>query len=589
MPEDRLERRVIFPEAELPKGQKLLADGQALASDWRVRENPFLKEQAVSSEFDYKRQCMADGRVMQHAQLGFRDMRKSLEAYHRIWSDCADRDIKIDRYGLCLDWSMAVPRDKRAKATRGTGMILPDAEACAKLTAAAPVAPHFGDFVLGFPAALENTKMVLAAGCTSIGNFGQYFTFRVPKWDDDIETTSATLQALGLIAAQPEPILVHSNIDDGFAAQFTDLTSALGMMEIERFIIEDLIGAKMSHCFGHHFSDPLTRLAFQRTMSRMFETPGTMIYGNTTAYRGTASENYAALARYLSVDALGQSLAPTGHAINAVPVTENERIPDIEEIIDAQLFAGRMIQLHSSIAPIIDLERADQVAEKLVEGGVKFKNAVMAGLVEGGIDTHDAFEMMLALRRLGARKLELFFGQGRLDAGQIGGRKPLVPGSVLEEIGEMADAAMITAKPSAAKKVRAKRLRLLVATTDVHEHGKLLIEEILRRVEVEIVDGGVSTDPGKLVAAVVAEKPDAIAVSTYNGVALSYFQEVQAAMTEQGIALPFLIGGRLNQIPEGSNSSLPVDVGDELSDAGAIVCREASELVERLSLLAPKN
>ena len=130
---------------------------------------------------------------------------------------------------------------------------------------------------------------------------------------------------------------------------------------------------------------------------------------------------------------------------------------------------------------------------------------------------------------------------------------------------------------------------LLVATTDVHEHGKLLIEEILRRVEVEIVDGGVSTDPGKLVAAVVAEKPDAIAVSTYNGVALSYFQEVQAAMTEQGIALPFLIGGRLNQIPEGSNSSLPVDVGDELSDAGAIVCREASELVERLSLLAPKN
>ena len=52
----------------------------------------------------------------------------------------------------------------RAERGRGTGMILPDVEDFVRLANAAPVAAHFGDFVLGFPAALENTQAALAAG-----------------------------------------------------------------------------------------------------------------------------------------------------------------------------------------------------------------------------------------------------------------------------------------------------------------------------------------------------------------------------------------------------------------------------------------
>lgn len=584
-----IDRKEIFPEPELPIGSELLAEGRALARHWVVEKNAFLAHYDTTSEYDYKRRCMAEGRVMQHAQVGFRDVERSCEAYRTVWQDCAARDVVIDRIGVCLDWSMAVPRDQRSKATRGTGMIVSDPETCARLTSSAPAAPHFGDFVLGFPAAIENTQSVLSAGCTAIGNFGQYFTFRVPGWDDDIETTRATLVALGLIAAQPVPILVHSNIDDGFAAQFTDLTSSLGMMEIERSIVEDLVGARMSHCFGHHFSDPLTRLAFQRAQARMSDTPGTMIYGNTTSYRGTGAENYASLARYLNIDALGQSLTPTGHAINAVPVTENERIPDIEEIVDAQLFGGRLIQLHKSMLPLIDLDQTDQIAETLVEGAMQFKANVMAGLREAGIDTQDAFEMMLALRRLGARKLEYLYGVGTLDASHIGGRKPVVSGSVLEEIGNMADVAMSETSADAVEIVRAQKMRVVVATTDVHEHGKLLIEEILRRVGVEVIDGGVSTEVGALIDVAAEQTPDAIAVSTYNGVALTYCTQAQAAMADRNLAIPFVIGGRLNQIPDDSNSSLPVDVGDRLAQSGALVCRTASDIVSKLRAIAVKN
>lgn len=124
-------------------------------------------------------------------------------------------------------------------------------------------------------------------------------------------------------------------------------------------------------------------------------------------------------------------------------------------------------------------------------------------------------------------------------------------------------------------------LRVMVATSDVHEHGKMLVEEVLRRLGVTILDGGVSTDPEVLALRVQEAKPDAVAISTYNGIALDYFN----ALRSHGISVPILIGGRLNQIPDGSNSSLPVDVGDRLADAGALVCREASDLAPTLAAL----
>ena len=176
-------------------GADLLAAGRALARDWPLGPSAFLTHYGVASELDYKRQAMAEGRVMCHAQIGWRDPGQSIAAYHRIWEASAAQGHRVDRYGLCLDWSMALPRSIRDKGMRGTGMILRGVEDFVALANAAPVAAHFGDFVLGFPAALENTQAALAAGATAIGNLGQYFTFRVPGHDDDIEATAATVTA----------------------------------------------------------------------------------------------------------------------------------------------------------------------------------------------------------------------------------------------------------------------------------------------------------------------------------------------------------------------------------------------------------
>ena len=578
-----LRRERIFPEPGLPGGAELLAEGAALARTWGVGPSPFLREMGVRSEIEYKQRRMAEKTVMQHAQIGFRDTGKSRRAYGEIWEECGRKGVRVDRYGLCLDWSMALPRAIRRSATRGTGMILEGVEDFVALTSAAPAAPHFGDFVLGFPAALENTQAALAAGSTAIGNLGQYFTFRIPGWDDDVEATRATVLALGLIASQPVPVIVHSNLDDGFAAQFTDLASCLGMAILEKSVITGLVGAPLGHCFGHHFSDPLTRIAFHRALSMIDDGPGTMLYGNTTSYRGGAPENYASLASYLLVDAVGQRLFPTGHAINPVPVTENERIPEIDEVVDAQLFAGTLADHGRLYEPLIDLTEIDRIASILVEGGRRFATNVAQGLANAGVNLTDAFEMLLALRRLGARFLEREFGVGQND--ERGARKPVVPATILTEIHEMAESALSGVTESQRDVLRRARQRVLVSTSDVHEHGKMLVEEMLKQLDIEGLDGGVSTDPKRVAMLAEENGATAIAISTYNGIALTYCLELQRELEARGLKTPILIGGRLNQIPEASNSSLPVDVGAQLQEAGAIVCREASDLVRALLML----
>lgn len=559
----------LIDTRQLPDVAGLTAQGQALARQWSVATCPFLTERGVTCEADYKRQSAASGRLMQHAQIGWRSLSKSREAWARIHGECAARGVSVDRYGICLDWSMGITRDRRAGAMRGTGLLLNGPEDFAALTAAAPVAPHFGDFVLGFPAAIENTCAALAAGATSIGNLGQYFTFRLQGASDDIACTSATVTALALIAAQPVEVLVHSNLDDGFAALFQDLGSVMGAVLLERHI-GALLGVTVSHCWGHHFSDPVRRQAFHLALAKVAgDTPGTMIYGNTTSYRGTREENFASLASYLSVDVAGQRIAPTGHAINPVPVSENERIPDVDEVIEAQLFAARLAAHEARHMPLLDASPARALAAQIVAGGQAFFDKAIAGLTEASIDTGCPFQMLLALRRLGGRRLEALFGA----------KQAATRSDIAEEVGEMAHAHLARVPADHRAALAKAAPRIVTATTDVHEHGKLVLDEVLSRAGAQLIDGGTSAEPQALAALALHEGADAIALSTYNGIALSYYNALRSHL---GKSIPVLIGGRLNQVPETSNTSLPVDVGDQLAAAGAIVCREIEDAVPAL-------
>ena len=569
-----LDRAAILPEPELPSAAELIAEGRKAAKTHTIGRSAFNEHYGVESEAEYKRQRMAEGRVMLHAQIGFRDPDKSRRAYAEIYEALDKAGYRVDRYGICLDWSMGYPASKRADMPKGTGLILDNVDELVAMTAAAPVAAHFGDFVIGCPAAFENTAAALAGGSTSVGNLGQYFTFRQPHWDDDVGMTAESLKAIALTAAQPVEVLVHSNLCDGIGSLFSDLACTLGTVLIEKYLVDELIGGKVSHCFGNTFAKPYKRLAFQRACARATDTPGTLLAGATTKYGAAHLANYAALANYIRIDALAQKDLPTGHGIQPIPVTEAERIPDIDEIIEVHLFANRVIELDEPLDGMHDLSAFDEIAERVVEGGHRFKDDVLKGLGEAGIDIADPFELMLAIRRVGPKRLEELFVERSTSIEEM------------EDSGEGFAAALA---PEAQEAIRLAGLRGCLATTDVHEYAKIMLGTIFDRLEIGVLDGGLSTDFGDLAEQVAEGEVEFIALTSYNGVALDYIRDLRAELARRDIDVPIFIGGKLNRIPDGSNTSLPVDVGPEITKAGAIVCRHPDEMLDRLTEMAEER
>ena len=129
-------------------------------------------------------------------------------------------------------------------------------------------------------------------------------------------------------------------------------------------------------------------------------------------------------------------------------------------------------------------------------------------------------------------------------------------------------------------------MRACIATTDVHEYGKILVETVLRELGVDIIDGGTSTDPNDLAELAQTANADFIALSSYNGVALQFVVDLKGEMSEREMQLPVFVGGKLNRVPDGSNTSLPVDVRSELTAAGAIVCPGVESMLEQLAEIA---
>jgi len=118
---------------QLPRAAPLIAAGRALTH--RVVRCPFLSEYGVDCEATCKRARMDQKAAMLHAQMGYRNAEKSRRANREIHARLADTDIRLDRFGICLDWSMGYPAQRRAHTPKGTGLILDSPEAFSELSA----------------------------------------------------------------------------------------------------------------------------------------------------------------------------------------------------------------------------------------------------------------------------------------------------------------------------------------------------------------------------------------------------------------------------------------------------------------------
>ncbi len=548
-------------KVKLPDFNQLRPQMRELASKAGIGQSAFLRHYAVASELEYKQQAMRDGHIMYHAHIGMNDIAATTDALDKIHRELSARDYRLDRAGFALDRRMGLPARMRNEAAAETGPMLVERQDWGGLAQTAPVQPHLGDFMIGQPASLANTLEALRIGCTTIGNLSQYFTFEAPGWSDTQETAAQTCQAMMLLAElRPRGVMLHSYLEDGFGALFQHCSSVAAWAMLERYIVEELIGARLTHCIGGLTRDPLKRAGWVLALHKIHagEQVGSMIYGDTISFSREFERNRAVTAEYLLWDILVQLHAPSGHAVLPLPVTEAIRIPSADEIIEAQLFGRQVEESARRLYPHVDFSAAEQFAETVCRQGEEILSNALDGLRDLGIDTRNPLQMLYVLKKLGPQGFEqLFVGEVDLSNSIETDMSALAREVVDEHRPMFADAAF---------SARVQGKRFLVASSDVHEHAAGALSQLLSEAGATVVYLGAEQTPADLVAAIRQQPVDALLLSTHNGMALDYATRLRQLLDTHCLALPVIMGGVLNQKTE--DQILPVPVIDQLKALG---------------------
>jgi methylmalonyl-CoA mutase cobalamin-binding subunit len=565
---------------ELPSGELVINEGRSIAKDIRIGRTAFMDKMGVDSEADYKKQCIRDKKVMFHAHIGMSTWEATAEALAFVFNMADKAGFMVDRAGICLDRRMGLPRGQRENIPGETGPTLESIDDWMQIGRVAPIQPHMGDFMIGFPASTENTVNALKAGVTTIGNLSQFFSHEVPMWHDQVVTTVETVRAMAIMGALREKgTLMHSYLEDGLGALFYDCATVAGWAYLERYIVEHLLGGKLAHCIGGLTTDPVKRAGWIFALHEIHQHDclGSMFYGDTISFTEDFTLNRGLVGEYLIWDIMAQLHCPSGHAVHPLPVTEAVRVPSAEEIAEVQSFGRRMEEAARRLFPHFDFSASHAFSEKVVSAGKSIFTNSLDGLKEAGVDISDPVQMLYVLKKLGPAVFEEMFGEGKIEEAYPRGRIPIVPTDVFEKSRSCVDEyRQIFIQPEVRNIFGGHRV--LIASTDVHEHALFVINQLLSEAGVEVIKLGAEMNPDKIVSEACANKVDAIFISTHNGMALEYAKLLKVELQRYKITIPVVMGGVLNQKFE--DKVLPVDITDDLNEIGFYTCARLEDLVK---------
>ena len=571
-----------YNEKELPDMKTIRSDAKKIASKITIGETLFMKEYGVKSEVEYKQKMMEAGKIMKHSVIGWNSWDVTEDGIRAVYNGLKEAGSGIDRLGICCDWIMGVPEQYRDRFQASGSLILNTPEEWSRLGQVVPVHPHLGDHMIGSLNGVENVTNALNAGVTSIGNLAQYFTYEYPGLEMEDYRTEDYIKAMAIMGEfKDQGVCMHCNLDDGYGAQFHDVANLLGWAKLERYVAEDLMGGRLAHCYGNLFSDSFLRIVFNRALSMInkYGTPGTFVNGNTIDYGFCLPRNYAALCAYALPDVSCQLMYPSGYAVAPVPFTEAIRIPEPKEIIEAQQTMDMVIEKAPYYARYINWEKVNADAEKLVVGANQFFERVMNALDDLGVDIEHGGEIVSVLKAIGPEQLEIAFGAGKKDKEAMRTRVPVMPTSIVQTINKIQDEAL--AKQSFEGDGPLSGVSVVVGSTDVHEFGKEVIRNYLRKAGAKVFDLGVSVSIGEIADTLVETGSKVLCMSTYNGMAYSFAKDLMEELKRTGMEdTHVLMGGRLNEAMDGSD--VPIDVTDKLTAMGVNADNSLDTIVETI-------
>ena len=552
---------------------QLIAEGRAGAPA-RIPQSAFLRSVSAASEVEYKLRCRDAGTVMYHMHVGLSTWEATEDALRTVHDGLAATGQRVDRFGLAFDRAMGVLESERQLTVKETGPRVA-ADQWSRLTDAVPIQPHVGDYMIGFPAGFQNAGRALAAGITTIGNVGQYTAYELIGGSDEILVTEETVRALAALAAVRHiGGLAHSNLEDGSATQGSHFGSYVGWAALELHVVENLVGARLAHCFGNTIQNPEHRAIVHFALDdlRGRNSVGSMIYGNTVDHRaGDHARNTAATTAQIMCDIALQLRRPTGHGVNPVPLTEAERIPTPEEIIEVHLLARELEREVRKAPNLYDWERLEGTGAAVAEHARLWRDRALAVFAEDGVDCADAAQVLLAMRRASMGELE-----ARIDLHAPDEIARLEPWKS-SQLRRLTDRLV---GESTSTRHSLDGVRVVLAVLEVHDLVRDALARALPRFGAEVVLLGSGTPIDGVVRAARDEDADAIVLGTYNGNALALGERLTTAAHELEWNGRIFMGGILNQDTGGG---LPVDARPGLAALDVQCVDRVEDLVSLLS------
>jgi len=570
--------------ADLPEGREVLRDGVELGRGIERDRSMFCVEHGVSSEREFRERSRAEGRFLTSINIGLNTWADTREALGCIIEDSKSRGVvPPDQFTLLAERRMGLPERMRRDAPSETGPCLWTEQDWWELTHSFPIQPGTEDNMIGGPGSVENAVRSLEVGSTTVGVFSQYF-WRWPYWDDDVAQTCATVKAAGVLAAWAhEGACFNSYIDDGYPGVFHDYANLVGWTMVERYVSEQLLGVPYSASWGGLTSDPMLKTAVTLALheTNPGKVPPAFTHGDTIGNDADLEANYGTTSADVLYMKATDHRYRIGGAVKAVPVTEAIRVPSWQEISAVHALNRRLEQYVPSVDRMTDWAFIEAQRDVLVAGGTRFFESLMTGMARGGIDTRDPVEFMLVLKKLGAVRAEEYFGAGELDSFYPRGRKPVFQTDLLRRtLGERD--AVVEKLRGGGRTEALKGMRIVVASTDVHELAVLLLCTALSAAGADVVDFGISRDPEDIAKAAAETAAHAVAVTTHNGVARSFSARLLAELDAQRIRhTAVCMGGVLNEDVEGSD--IPIDVRGELLEMGVLAPSGIDELIVQLA------
>jgi len=564
-----------FEYKDLPDMHEIRSQIDKIAVQTTIGETLFFKKYGVKSEAEFKRKAMKEGYISKHSHIGWNSWDETAKNVEYIYHELERRGSYITRMGFIFDWVMGVPEEYRSKLQPGTGLIFKNPDEWKAIGQIVPIQPHMSDHMIGCPNALENAKLALEAGVTSLGNVSHYFTYEYPGIELERERTINSLLGFGLMG-KFEGTIIHSNLDDGYGNQFHDLANLTGWTMIERYLVEELLGASMTFSYGNLFSNPISRIIFNMVCdaTNIKETPGTMTFGNTIDYSMDFSRNYGALCNFSLADAICQRHKPTGHAVASVPVSEACRVPTPDEIIDGHLCIDMMIEKSKYLEPFIDWSKVEAERDILLACGRVFYERVMNGLDDLGVDTRHPGEVFAALKAIGAEQLEIHFGVGKKEKAAMRGREPVKPTDVIKTLQDKQNKVFASAGHIERE---LEGMKVLVGTTDIHDYAKEMIKSLCNVAGANVFDLGTYVTAQEIIENILETESKVVVISTYNGIALSFAKELVRLVNKNSLGdVVIIMGGLINENMDGS--MLAVEVTEDVKALG-INCDNRMETI----------